>query len=172
MASGDVKTAYVVDSVLDVTSLHSLASSATYIAGWQSPFIDHGTDMVLDDAVTLNLVTHASNRQVGAIRVYGVPMLDESTWPDVFDGTQSVETWTSVEHRDAAAFLAKEIAVNATASATFPIIIPSMKAVFGGLLPKKYELWVTGNASTTTTAQLAASGSVVTVRSTYRTVAP
>jgi hypothetical protein len=172
VAAGDIKTFYVADAVIDVTSLHSLASSAAYLAGWQSPFIDHASDLVLDDQLTFHLVTHASNRQVGAIRIYLVAMLDDSVWPDVFDGTQSAETWTSAEIRDAAAFLAKEIAVNATASAVFDVIIPSVRAVFAGFLPKKYEIFITGNASTTTTAQLASSGSTCTLRSTYKNVAP
>ena len=171
MATGDIKNIYIADSTLTVTNLHSLASNAAYTSGWESPTIDHSTDGALDDAIGLHLVTHASNRQVGAIRVYGVAMVNDSVWPDVFDGTESVETWASAEVRDAAAILAKEVATNATASAVFDIIIPSMRAVFSGTLPKKYALYVTGNATTTTTAQLASSGSTVTVRSSYLNVA-
>lgn len=171
MAAGDIKTTYSADSTLTVTNLHSLAAHQSYLSGWESPTIDHSSDGADDDFIGLHLVTHASNRQVGALRVYGVSMVSESVWPDVFDGTESVETWVSAEVRDAAAILAKEVAVNATASAVFDILIPSMKAVFGGTLPKKYALFVTGNAATTTTTQIAAAGSTVTVRTSYKNVA-
>lgn len=172
MATGDIKTVYIADNTLTVTNLHSLAASSNYTAGWESPTIDHSSDGADDDFVGLHLVTHASNRQAGAIRVHGVAMINDSLWPNVFDGTESVKTWTDTEELDAAAILAKEIVVDNSASAVYDVIIPSMKAVFGGTLPKKYALFVTGNATTTTTAQLASSGSTVTVRSSYKNVAP
>lgn len=172
MAAGDVKKAFLASSNLSVTSLHSLPSSAAYTAGWESAVIDHSSDLVLDDRLTFRFTTHASNRQAGAIRIYLFQTLDDTpTYPDVMDGTQSTETLTDDEERDAFAILAREIIVDNTASAVYDTIVPSVKAVFGGNMPDKYQIYITGNATTTTTAQLASSGSQVTVKSSYVTVA-
>ena len=172
MAAGDIKKAFIASSDLTVTNLHSLASSAAYNAGWESATIDHSSDLALDDRLTFRFATHASNRQAGAIRIYLFQPLDDTpTWPDTMDGTESAETWTDEEERDSACILAKEITVDNTASAIYDTIVPSVAAVFGGNMPQKYGIYISGNATTTTTAQFAASGSQVTVKSSYKTVA-
>lgn len=173
MASGDVKKVFVASASLTVTNLHSVAASATFIAGWESARINHSSDLVLDDSIGFSLVTHASNRQAGSIRAYIVPALDDTpSWPDVLDGTESAETWTDTEERDAAAILAAEIAVDNTASATYAFRIPSVKAVCAGNMPRDYVIFVTTDCTTTTTAALAAAGSTVKVTSSYLNVAP
>lgn len=173
MATGDVKKAFVASVTLTVTNLHSLAASATYVGGWESARIDHSADLVLDDKIGLHLVTHASNRQAGAIRVYIIPALDDTpTWPDVFDGTESAESVTDTEELDSCGILAREIVVDNTASAVYDLTVDSVKAVCGGNMPRDYVIFVTGNATTTTTAQLAAAGSTVKITSSYRNVAP
>lgn len=172
MAAGDVKKAFVASATLAVTALHSLAASATFIGGWESNRINHSTDLVLDDKIGLHLVTHASNRQAGTIRVYIVPALDDTpTWPDLMDGTESADAWTDTEERDAGAILAREIAVDATASAVYDLTVDSVKAVCGGNMPRDYVIFITGDAATTTAAQLAAAGSTVKVTSSYKTIA-
>lgn len=172
MASGDVKLAYGSSSNLTVTNLHSLAASQTYIAGWESPLIDNTSNLYLDYRVTALLQVASSNNQAGALFLYLVGMLDDSTWPDVFDGTESTETLTSVEIRDAICKLGAMTVVTNTASRSYYLDCPSVRQVFGGYLPKKFVIYITGNATTTTTAQLAASGNQVTIVGQYETVAP
>lgn len=171
MATGDIKLVYAASSSITVTNLHSLASSQTWVAGWESNAIDNTSNLYTDYRVVLSLVTHASNRQAGEIRVYLVGPTDDTTWPDVFDGTESTETPTDTEELEACARLARVLTVDNTASATYVIDIPSVAAVFGGNLPKKFVIYVTGNATTTTTAQFAAAGSAVYVTGSYYNVA-
>lgn len=171
MATGDVKKVYASSSALTVTNLHSLAASATFIGGWESGAVDNTSNLYLDYRITAKLVTHASNRQAGTIRLYLVGPTDDSAWPDVIDGTESTESFTDTEERDAVAILAGSIEVDNTASATYEIHIPSVAAVFGGNLPKKFVIFITGDAATSTNAQLAAAGSVVTVTGSYENVA-
>lgn len=166
-----VKQTYAASAAQTVTNLHSLASSQSYITGWESGAIDNTTNLYLDYRITCHLVTHASNRQAGEIRVYLVGPIDDTTWPDVFDGTESTEAVTDTEERDACCLLAAAVTVDNSASAVMDMQIPSAAAVFGGNLPKKFVIFITGNATTTTTAQFAASGSTVTVTGSYLTVA-
>lgn len=170
MATGDILLKYASSSSITVTNLHSLASSQTWVAGWESGAIDNTTNGYSDYRITLSLVTHASNRQAGEIRVYLIGPTDDTTWPDVFDGTESTETPTDTEELDACAKLAAVLTVDNTASATYVMTIPSVAAVFGGNVPKKFVIYLTGNATTTTTAQFASSGSAVYVTGSYLNV--
>lgn len=140
------------------------------MAGWESDAIDNTTNGYDDYRIQLHLVTHASNRQAGTIKIYLIGPIDDSTWPDVFDGTQSAETPTDTEEFDGYAKIARVLDVDNTASATYDIDIPSAAAVFGYNLPKKFVIYVTGNATTTTTAQFAAAGSTVSVTGSYYNV--
>lgn len=171
MATGDVKLVYASSSAQTVTNLHSLAASSTFLGGWESGAIDNTTNLYLDYRLTAKLVTHASNRQAGTIRLYLVGPTDDSNWPDVMDGTESTETWTDTEERDAAAILAASIDVDNSASATYEIHVPSVASAFGGNLPKKFVIFITTDCATGTNAAFASSGSVVTVTGSYQNVA-
>lgn len=170
MATGDVLKKYGASSSITVTNLHSLAASQTWVAGWESGAIDNTSTGYDDFRIVCSLVTHASNRQAGDFRIYLIGIMDDTTWPDVFDGTESVETPTDTEEFEGYARLARVLTVDNTASATYQISIPSAKAVFGGNVPKKFIVYITGNVTTTTTAQLAASGSAVYVTGSYYNV--
>lgn len=172
MASGDVKEVYAASANQTITNLASLASSQTYIAGWESGLIDNTANLYDDYRVTAMLQVAAANNQAGALFLYIVAMLDDATWPDVFDGTESTETLTSVEIRDAICKLGAASAVTNTASRVYYLDCPSVAALFGGNLPAKFLIFITGNATTTTTAGLAATGNQVTIKGSYFNVAP
>lgn len=171
MATGDIKMVYPAAASQTVTNLHSLAASSTFLGGWESGLIDNTTNLYLDYRVTAHLVTHASNRQAGTLRIYLFGMLDDSTWPDVMDGTESTETWTDTEELESACILAAVATVDNTASATYDLQIPSVAAAFGGNLPAKFGIFIAGDAATATNAQLASSGSTVVIKGSYQNVA-
>src|SRR5574343_443381 len=170
MAAGDVKQAWAAASNLTVTNLASLAASATWVAGWESAVIDNTSNKYLDYLVTCSLTTASANRQAGEVRVYVVAMLDDTTYFDAFDGTESTETLTGTVIRDGVCKLgAVMVCTNANAEVlgcTFAVA-----PLFGGKVPPKFTLFITGTAATSTNAQLAASGNQVTIRGYYETVA-
>lgn len=167
MAAGDIKPVYAASSNLTVTALHSIATSATWIAGWESDAVDNTTNLYRDYRVTAKIVVAAAGLAAGEIRLYLVGPLDDTTWPDVFDGTASTETITDTEMRDAICWLGAFTATDTTASDTYYLDCPSAKSVFNGLLPKKFVIFVTHS----TGANLAAAGNQVTVSGTYDNVA-
>lgn len=170
-AAGDVKLAYAASSNLTVTNLNSLASSQTWVGGWESGAIDNTSNLYTDYRITAKLTVASSNNQAGEIRMYLVGMLDDSTWPDVFDGTESAESITDTEMRDAICRLAAVTAVDTTTGDVYYLDCPSAAAVFGGNLPKKFVIFITQNATTTTTAGLAASGNQITIVGSYENMA-
>ena len=163
----DVKRAYAASSNLTVTNLHSVASSATWVAGWESDAVDNSTNLYTDFRVTAKITVAAAGLSAGEIRMYLVGMLDDSNWPDVFDGTESTETITDTEMRDAICLPAASTATDTGASDVYYLDCPSVAAVFNGNMPHKFVIFITHS----TGANLAASGNQVTVKGSYNTVA-
>jgi hypothetical protein len=170
VAAGDIKAVYAASSNQTVTNLNSLAASQTFVAGWESGAIDNTTNLYLDYRITAKITVGASSLQAGQIRLYLVGPLDDSTWPDVFDGTESTETITDTEMRDAICKLGAVSDTDTGVSDVYYLDCPSARAVFNGLLPKKFVIFITHNAHTTTVA-IAASGNQVTVTGYYENVA-
>jgi len=154
MAVGDIQLQYAASSNLVVTNLHGLASSQTWVGGWESAAIDNTSNLYLDYLVSGKFVVEGANNQVGQIRVYVVAMLDDSTWPDVFDGTESAETVTTTSIRDQVCKMGANVAVTADAAATYYFGPFSVANLFGGFCPAKFVVFITGNPTTTTTAGL------------------
>lgn len=165
----DRKIAYAASSNLTVTNLAGLAASATHVTGWESDAIDNTTNKYLDYLVSGKFTVESAGLAAGEIRVHIVPMLDDSTWPGTFDGTESAET-TPLDDANgtaAGAKLAAAIATDTTASQVYYLAPFSVAALFGGICPAKFVIFVT--QSTTTT--LETSGQQVTVKGVYETVA-
>lgn len=169
MAAGDVKLAYAAASTLTQTNLDGLASSSTHVAGWESAAIDNSTNLYLDYAVNAVLQVESAGLAAGEIRMYLVAELNDSSWPDVFDGTESAETVTDVNVRDAICKLAASTLTDTTASQFYYLNCPSVAAVFGGSCPRKFVVFIT--QSTTTTLETTGDPNQVYVRGVYQTVA-
>lgn len=164
----DLKLAYRATANLTVTNLHSIATSATWVAGWESGVVDNTTNKDLDILVSVKL-TLGNAATAGQIRVYIVAALDDTpTWPDVMDGTESVETWTTTTIRDAAAKLGAAIETRADPGTDDVYFIApfSVAALFGGVCPSKFLVFITHS----TGVNLAAAGNQVTTGGVYETV--
>jgi hypothetical protein len=164
-----LKIAYSADIDLDVTNLHSIASSATWVAGWESDAIDNSSNLYLDYLVS-GKIALGNSATAGQIRVYVVaPVDDAPTWPDVMDGTDSVETWTTTTIRDGAAKLGAALETRADPGTDDVYFIApfSVAALFGGVCPEKFVLFIAHS----TGVNLAAAGSAVVARGIYETVA-
>lgn len=168
MASGDIKSVYANSAnEATLTALNSLASSTTWVAGWESTAIDNTSNLFTDYRVTAK-ITAGTTLTAGELRMYLVAMLDDSTWPDVFDGTASAETVTNVQIRDAICRIASVVSTTTTNSVVYFLECPSVAAVFGGNLPKKFVIFITHSM----VGALAASGNQVTTVGSYLQVAP
>lgn len=162
MAAGDVTARYRASSNLTVTNLHSLASSATLVAGWESAVVDNTTNKDVDVLVSGKL-SLGNSATAGEIRVYIVAPIDDTpTYADVLDGTESTETWTTTTIRDGAARLGAVLTTRADPGTddVYWIAPFSVAALFGGICPPKFSVFVTHS----TGVNLAASGNQITVQ--------
>ena len=167
MASGDVKLAFAASSNLDVTNLNSLAASATWVAGWESALVDNSANLY-EDYLLSGKITVGGAPTAGQVRIYVVALLDDATWPDVFDGTQSAETITSALIGAGFMALAEVFSPDTSASAVYFFGPVSVANLFGGICPLKFVMFITHSL----VQAIAAAGHQVTVKGVYHTVAP
>ena len=146
MAAGDINPVYVTPTS-GSGGLTSLATSSDFTAGYEWFLVDvAGMSPIPRD------VRHSGKIRVGTtptanteIRIYLVASNDGSTWPDVFDGTGSAETVTSSGIRDSVCKLAAVMATDATSDRVNWFGPVSVASLFGGMVPKKFVVFVTHN---------------------------
>jgi len=168
--AGDIKLKRGASSAPTVTALQSLASSQTWEAGWTSALIACGDNF--DIMLSGTFTTNASNRQAGSINVWVYAALNDTpTWPDIFsagtEGVQGAATVHDTEQRDSGMRLVTSITVDNGASEVYTFPPTSLAVLFGGTLPTDIAVFVAQNATTTTTAGLASSGSALYITPTY-----
>jgi hypothetical protein len=136
---------YVASSAVTIT-LASLATSSTWLAGRESTAIDNSTNKYLDYLLAGNVTVGTTPTASTEIRVYVVAMVDDTVWPDVFDGTDSVETVTSAGVGSGFLKLAAVMLCDATTSdRAYPFGPISVASLFGGVCPRKFVVFVTHN---------------------------
>jgi len=162
---GDIKLKYASTVTMTVTNLHSLAASQAFTAGWSSASVANTTNLYLDYLISGTFTTASANRQAGTIEVWVMGALtDTPAWPTLATGTAGTEgaaSFTAVEQKNSYCRLLTAISVINTASQVYAFPPTSLAQLFGGQAPTHWALFVTGNATTTTTAQFAASGSAM-----------
>lgn len=164
-----VKIAYAASANQTVTALDGLASSSSHVTGWESAEIDNTTNLYTDYLVSGKITVESAGLSAGEIRFYIVPRLDDATYPGGFDGTASAET-TPLDDANGTAAGARLGAVavtDTTASQVYYIAPFSVAALFGGVCPAKFVIFVTQSTGTT----LETTGNQVTTKGVYYTVA-
>jgi len=138
----DVKLAYPAASDLTIT-LASLASDTSLLTGRESATIDNSSNLYLDYLVSGKVTTGTTPTASRAIEVWAVGSWDGTTWPDVFDGTESAETITSADIKASVCRFVASMATSSTSNVTYHFGPVSLAAAFGGVLPPKVVLFVT-----------------------------
>jgi hypothetical protein len=116
----DIKLAYQADQAL-TNAIESLGTSATWVAGYESTWVDNATNLYVDYLFSGKVTVGTTPTASTEIRIYVVTSLvDGTTYPDVFDGTTSAETVTSEGIRDGFAKLAVTMRCDSTTSDVCP----------------------------------------------------
>jgi hypothetical protein len=158
----DFKLAYAASVAVTITSLNSLAASSTLLSGAESTAIDNSTNLYQDYLLGGHITAGAASTQIGVIEISVVAMEDDSVWPDVFDGTDSAEAVTSAEIKRSICKVAVTLETTATASRVYSFSGISIANLFGGTCPRKFVIFVSQTAHSTTVA-LAATGHSIAV---------
>ena len=163
----DVKLALQAAQTL-TNAIQSLGSSASWLAGYESATIDNTTnlyeDYIFDGKVTVGTTPTAGTE----IRIYVAETVDGTNWGDVLDGTTSAETIVSEGVRDSFLKLAAVLFVDATTSdRSYPFCF-TIAALFGGIVPPKFSLFVAHNTGVNLNSN--GGNQVFNYRGTYHTV--
>ena len=138
----DIKVAYGTASDLTIT-LASLASDTNLLAGRESAALDNTTTLALDYLISGKITAGTSPTAARSIEVWAVGSWDGTSWPDVFDGTDSAETITSADIKASICRLLAAMATANTSDRTYHFGPVSLAAAFGGVVPPKVVLFVT-----------------------------
>lgn len=147
MAAGDGKLVWGSSAALTIT-LASLASDANRLAGRESAAVDlTGIAALIDVLVGGKIRVGTTPTTATQIDVWVYASINDGpTYPDVFDGTDSAETVTSAGIRNAALKLLASLEVDsATSDRDYWFAPRSIAALFGGVLPKRFGIFVTHN---------------------------
>jgi hypothetical protein len=129
--------------------LSALASSATFVAGRESSQVDNTTNKYVDVLVSGSVsvgTTPTANTSI-LIYVYGAETSLATTAIDVLDGTDSAETLTNVGILNALRLGAAINVPAATTDVQYFVLPFSVAALFGGVVPKFWGLFVAHNTA-------------------------
>lgn len=145
----DIKIKYPSTSSVTLTiDLSSLASGASgvFTAGRESTAVDNTTNLDLDHLVSGKIRTGTTPTSGRFINVYAYANISSSagapTYPDVLDGTDSAETFTSANVMNSAVKFVASMTVDATSDRDYFFGPVSIASIFGGQLPKFWGLYV------------------------------
>jgi hypothetical protein len=163
----DIKIAY--GSAFDLTiTLASLASDTNLLAGRESAAIDNTSDKMLDYLISGKITTGTSPTAARSIQIWAVASFDGTSWPDVFDGTNSDETISLANVKNSSVCrLVDELSTTATTDEDYYFAGVSIARLFGSV-PPKFVLFVTHNTGVALNAT--AGNHVIRVQPVYRTV--
>lgn len=129
-------------AVFGSTDLDSLASSGTWVAGWESAVITNSVDRhVLSGRFKANNTAPTA----GKLEVWVIPVWDvggTATYPDVFDGTSSAETVTYRNVLFQSGYLAKSFDTDTTANRVYEFAGVDLEDLCGEM-PQRYVVFVT-----------------------------
>lgn len=142
--NADAKVAYAASAAYTIT-ITGLGTSSTLVAGRESTGLSNASNKYLDELVA-GLITVGTTPTINTfIEVHAVGALDDTpTYPDVFDGTDSAETVTSVGIKAAICRPVGVMLVDATTSDRgYPFSPLGIRQLFGDALPVAHVMFVT-----------------------------
>ena len=140
-----VNIAYAASATITI-SPENVATSSTFVAGVESNVIDNTSNKYVDAIVGGTWTCGTTPNQNSQVIIYvGAIRDDAPTYPDVFDGTGSAETITSVGVGRGFLKRAVTIDVDSNTSNRAYDVLFTVAELFGGVMPNKWFLFITHN---------------------------
>lgn len=157
----NVQITYGASSTLACT-LASLASDSNLVAGRESAAFDNSAAQNTD-VLLAGKITTGSAPTGGEIRIYVAGSYNDTPlWPDSLAGANAARTMTSYPIRDAALKFAAAIYCDTTSGRTYFFGPVSVAALFGGVMPKKWSVFIAHSTGVALSATAADHGLYVT----------
>ncbi len=165
--NANIKLAWAGSAAFTWTSLNSLASSVVS-AGASALAIDNSTSFYLDYLVAGKIKNSGSSNPTAGneISVWAYRGFDDTpVYPDTMDGTDSTKTVTTINILYSGFKPVANMVLAATQNQFNPFDLGAISALWGGVTPKFWSLWLTHNSG----VALNSSGHVVSYQGTYIT---
>lgn len=139
--AGDIYNKY--GTTTDFTiSLASLASSSTLVVGRESAAVNFSA-LSCEDILVSGWIKAGTTLTAGLLQVWAYGQIDDTpTYPDVLDGTDSAQTFTSVDTRNASMELGRSIVTSTSNGYVYPVRQFSLRRLYGEI-PKRGGIFVT-----------------------------
>jgi len=135
----DIRLAY--DTSFNATiTLANLVYDGNLLQGRESAAITNSSGYL--DYLISGKITNGTGPGLGTIEVWAVGSIDGTTWPDVFDGTESSETISSTSVKNEICKLVSSIANYSVSNYAQYFGPVSLASIFGGTLPKAFIIFV------------------------------
>ncbi len=166
-SNANIKLAFAGSAAMTFTSVNSLASSGS-LAGASALAVDNTGNLYLDYLLAGFLTNNASTPPTAGteIAVWAYRGYDDTpTYPDTMAGTDAAKTVTTSNILYSGFKPAASMIVAATTNQVNPFDAGAISALFGGVTPKLWSVWVTHNSG----QALKASGNTVSYAGSYLT---
>ena len=139
----DIRTKYGTQATITIT-LASLADDNTNgTAGRASTAVVNATANDLDHIVSGKIRTGTSPTAGRNIEIWAYAQIDDTpTYPDSITGTDAAKTMTSANVLLGALRFVTALPVDATSNRDYFLAPTSIAQLFGGVLPKRWGLWI------------------------------
>lgn len=145
----DIKVKYPSTSSVALTiDLSSLASGSAgvFTAGRESTAVDNTSNLDVDHLLSGVIRAGTSPTASRYINVYAYANISSAsgtpTYPDVLDGTDSAETFTSANVMSGIVKLVASLIIDSTSNRDYFFGPISIASLFGGVLPKFWGVYV------------------------------
>jgi hypothetical protein len=166
--NANIKLAWAASVAMTFTSVNSLASSSTLVAGASALAVDNTSNLYLDYLLggfyknnTSSTPTVSTEIDTWLYRAFD----DTPTYPDTMAGTDAIKTVTTTNILYTFGKQCSSITVAATQSQVNNFDAGAVSAYFGGLTPKLWSVFTVHNSGQT----LASSGNTVSYQGSYLT---
>lgn len=140
--NADIKLAYAASAAYTIT-LGGLATSSTLVAGRESAGVVNTSNLYVDYIIGGKIKTGTSPTVNKTIQVIAIGAINDTpTYPDVFDGTDSAETFTSLDIKNSISRFAANMNVSADSDRDYWFGPVSLVSLFG-VVPRAHVLFVT-----------------------------
>lgn len=137
----DFKIKYATSATI-ACGVASLATSSSRTAGRESDIVDNTTNLYVDALLSGQITTGTSPTASKQIDIWVYAEDGNDIEGDVLDGTDSAETITSENVRNALFKHATSILVDSTSDRTYYFRGISVASLFGGIMPRKWGVFV------------------------------
>ena len=146
--NANFQISFVASANLTFTSLNSLASSSTLLAGASALAIDNGASGApLEIGISALIKNHSTAPSANTeIDVYAYTTIDDTpTYPDTLLGTDAAKTITTANMTNSGLRLLLSMNVATTANQVNPMAPVALAAAFGGWMPRLWSIFVVHN---------------------------